>query len=252
MSFFKNLGAELGTGTGKGVNAIFISFWKIICFYASYLFKIEHKDGEHILHTNSFRIANWSLLLALIFTPGLVTCSFKPSEILSTINKPNTVAIKVALNIQPIPFFPTNERFNIDHNQKIQHYTDINGIRFFAYHRRSGEKFPIITVKEHLCAIVPAGEKIAFDTHLFPVYVVNMKDIVIYDEKMNSISFFKRYTAVFYFLFGSLDKINQTSNTWEYLYNHWESVDTKNNYIFGEALDSKDILDNIAGGIVCF
>jgi hypothetical protein len=79
MSFFKNLRAELGTGAGKGFNAVITSIWEIFSMFCGWLFRWQYREGEHPLHTNSFRIAVWSFILALIFMPGLVRCSFTPT-----------------------------------------------------------------------------------------------------------------------------------------------------------------------------
>ncbi len=253
MGFFKNLGDELGTGAGKGFNAFITVCWKIFCAFCSWLFKWQHKSNEHELHTNSLRIAIGSLILAFIFIPGLVTCSFSPKDLVNNkIVSPGGVYIKPNISIRSPSFFPKNESFEIDYEQDVQHYREFDGMRLFSYHHRNNRSFPVIHIESDSCTVVPAGKMIGFQTNRPPVYAANMKDIVYYAEKIEYINFFKRNTVFLYALVDELKNFTRTSNSWKYVTTHWIEVDTSRYNIVAEALDKKDIPDNVAGGLVCF
>lgn len=120
MSFFKNFRAELGTGAGKGFNAVIASLWKILCMFCGWLFTWQHRKGEPSLHTNSFRIAVWSLIIALFTVPGLVRVSSTPIANPSTqdtqavivlevhpgecVTVPPNILTKIAVRSLPISF----------------------------------------------------------------------------------------------------------------------------------------------------
>ena len=67
MSFFKNLGSELGTGTGRGIVGVVSGVWKAISAFLGWLFTWQHHNNEQPVQTNSLRIAVISVLLAFIF-----------------------------------------------------------------------------------------------------------------------------------------------------------------------------------------
>ncbi|MCF7843703.1 hypothetical protein K9M47_02290 [Candidatus Gracilibacteria bacterium] len=253
MSFFKNLGDELGTATGKGISVFISAFWKVTCVYLSYLCKIERVPGEHIMHTNSFRIANWSLIIAILFVPGLVTCSFRPADIVNNkILNPGGVYLKINLSDRPPSFFPNSESFRIDNAENIQHYRNFDNMRLFSYHQRQSENFPTIIVDGKLCAVVPAGRKIGFKSLSPPVYAANMKNEVVYFIKMSELSFLRKQTALYYYLMDYMDGLQRTSNPWKDMVNEWSKVETGGHKIIATALDKKDIPDGVLGGMVCF
>ena len=253
MSFFKNLGEELGTGAGKGINTFFATCWKILCVFCSWLFKWEHKSNEGEFKTNSFRIATGSLILAVIFVPGLVTCSFKIPKIEDPSQESiKTVSLKVSLSKKSIPYFPKNNRFEINHEQGVQRYDDLGGIPFFSYHERNDGKRPVIRVDRKLCAVVPAGKEISFITNRPPVYVANMENELHYATKVEFLSFFKKNTAALFYLIGGRNAVVHTVDDWEYVFDNWGKVDSENYSIASVALPKKEILDNVAGGLVCF
>ena len=246
MGFFKNLGDELGTSTGKGFAAIVSTLWKLLCSFASWLFRWEHKAGEHELHTNSFRLAAVSLILALLFVPGLVTCTFNPLKILN-VNGSTSVRLNVALHKQEIPYFPRKERFAINHDQNVQYYDDFGGRKLYTFHRNSNGKPHAIKIEGRSCAVVPAGEEINFLSVFPPVYVANMKDNVTYTKKEQYITLADRVM----FLINP-SKGSMSSDTWIHISDHWGEVNPDTFFLHAEALDKKDIDEDTAGGLVCF
>lgn len=247
MSFFKNLGDELGSATGKGVATLISGIWKAFWAFCSWLFRWQHKTGEHEIRTNSFRIAVVSLIVAFIFVPGLVTCTFSPSKILSFSDQKN-VRLSVALHKQEIPYFPKKERFAINYEQNVQYYDDFEGRRLYTYHRDSNGKPHAVKMEGNSSAVVPAGEKIRFVSKIPPMYVANMEDKVYYIKRSQYVTTLDKI----FLLFKTLPAGFTNSDTWQFVSDNWEQVDFDSYPIESKALDKKDIDPDTAGGLVSF
>lgn len=252
MSFFNNLGNELGTGIGKGTNTIFTSLWKTFCLFVSWLFSWKHKDGEHELHTNSFRLAIGSLILAGFFVPGLVTCSFNPQKTIDKYNpfqeNKGAVAVVIQLDDGAEHTFPVASFFVEAGDNRTLNYSNVGDTHYIHYPKTVKGETAFIDVRTRLCALVPAGKIIFFKTKYRPVYVVNMKNEVFYTKKDEFLTIPEKiYTLIF------KEKTYRTVTNWQYLNVNWFTVETDNHLIYAEALGQKVIVDNnAAGGLVCF
>lgn len=216
-----------------------------------WFFSIDRSNPEMIYQRIGLKI----ILVAII--AGWIG-NFIPEKTTPGLNNPTnniegTITIKTQLGQLPLSSFPTNDYFVVDTDQNTQHFTNFNGMRLFAYHKRLGENYPIIYVDGSLCVTVPAGERIGFKTKQPPVFATNMQKVT-FSEKLDSLSFIKRNTAPLYYLFNGLSVkgFQETTNTWEHLHNNWDTVDSENFEIVSRAMDQKDILDKVAGGLVCF
>ncbi len=245
MSFFKNLGDELGTGLGKGIN----SFFSWICRW-------EKVEGEHQLRTNSFRIAVISFILSVTFVPGLVTCSFKPKETLgayiSSNNEKKYITITVQLGNNEGYIFPSADRFipKGDHETILYYFYEDRpiDIPYFYYQKRNDAKIPLLYVKNNLCSLVPYGKEILLKTEMVPTYVANMKNTVLYVKKKETLTWFEKIE-----MFTRGQDIFLKEVTWTTLINTWSNVDAKKYSILAQALDVHELVEKKAGGgLVCF
>lgn len=118
---------------------------------------------------------------------------------------------------------------------------------FVPYHEIPG-KTPYITVKEKLCATVPAGKILGFDTQYKPVYAVNMKNDVVYMKRYETLSPLQRLIVS---ISGAKDY--KTSDTWTEVVRMWDTVESEKYVILAQALDQESLSDKRAlGGMVCF
>lgn len=254
MSFFKNAGDELGTGLGKGIVVLVATFWKALCW----LCRVEHKENEGTIKTNSFRIASWSIIFSIMFIPGLVTCSRIIPDTISN-NPPfqqqkDTITIRVQLTDGSHPAgFPTQEFFEPLGDNTTNVYRDLGETRFFHYQKRTDGKPSRIRVNEKLCAMVPAGKEIYISTNFKPVFVANMENSVSYHRRYETLNSVQKF-LIFVTRSAGDSRSYKTDNSWQFISDHWgEVVDSKNFVITGRALSEKDLIDkDAAGGIVCF
>ncbi len=252
MGFFRNLGDELGTGAGKGINALIQTIWKVICVFGAWLCRWHHEKGEHPLHTNSFRIAVWSFIVAIIFVPGLVTCSF-PTPKVFTVNNEDATSATVLVQLQngPLPSLPPKEFF-VPSTESAWIYEEIEGIKYFMY-KDDGKGYALKKVNEHFCVTVPAGREIHFLGEYRPRHAVNMVKKVRYVKKSEYSSPVWKTYLLFLALTHQSKEPYRKEESWKTLHNEWETVDTS--YVFtATALPSSEIPDsnNVTGGLVCF
>lgn len=234
MSFFGKLGDELGEGIGRGSNKI-----------VSWFFTWERKPEEHPLHTNTARIALWSLSLALLFVPGLVTCSFNKKE------KASTVTVYVQLKEEKgFSTFPSNEYFRSTTKEGSDRYIHHEDYFLYLYKENNDGKIPIVTAIKKMCVIVPEGREIKIFALDPPVYVINMEDNVTYLKQYEALNFFQKINATILSFFLKT-KSYQTSNRWEYLASHWSETDHIFN-LYSKALSRKKLGSDVGGGFVCF
>lgn len=233
MSFFSKLGDELGGGIGRGINSL-----------VSWIFRWEKKSGEHQLHTNTARIALWSICLALFFVPGLVTCSFTKTDNSQT---PSTVRFYVQLGENVLYAFPSNEHFKVITKEGASRYTIFGDYALYSYK----EQPTIVTAIQKTCVMVPAGKEIRISSLTAPVFVVNMEGSVNYFKRQAELNFFQKIYTFFLNIFLGIESY-PTSNSWKHLREHWSEVDFKNFSIRSKALSKKNIIDNVDGGFVCF
>lgn len=94
---------------------------------------------------------------------------------------------------------------------------------------------------EPLCLIMYQGQRLSITTNgRFPVFVVNMRDSVLYGKKIPRLNFFER---IDYILFGN-QSVYPTRDSWNYIYENWHTdVETTRHAIVAEAKKN---------GLVCF
>lgn len=261
MSFFKNLGSELGTGTGKGINTLVSKLWKLLEGFLSWLFTPEYKSNEGWMKTNSLRIACWSIILSVIFVPGLVTCS-NSNNSESTNSKASEkddngkVSVSIQLRKGPESIIPNTEMFTpiLDHNSRV--YTMVEGKKYYHFMeiKNLGEVSTAL-VDEPACVIVPAGREIKILVKHPPVFVVNMQNEVEMHVKREKTPYIIQL-YLFIKEYGTKDHYTSSKKEpWLYLYNNWADLEGLPEGYFvikGRALLNNQIKDNIKGGLVCF
>lgn len=195
------------------------------------------------------------ILLALIcggisnfFTDASTTINrYNPFQ-----TKKEIVTILVQLNDGFTHSFPELSMFEEQGDTTTTKYMDIGEDRFILYPKRTGANLARITVETRLCALVPVGKKIVFETKYKPVRAENMKREVRYIKRPEFVTVFQKIRA---FLFSDLNtsKGYILYDSWQYINTNWHTVENDNYTLTAEALDRGDIADtNVGGGLVCF
>lgn len=280
MSFFKNLGDELGTGSGKGIVALITALWKIFCLFIIWLVSWQHQEGMSDWKRNSLRIAVGSFLIACLTVPGLTRFNLSPSAETTASTKPtqevphdaqlDVVSIgsydgvhqkppgedseRVEVYVQlpgntPSLVFPAEAYFKEIPDDDVQYYHIINDIPYFQYQLKKDLKPPQITVDKSLCAIVPAGRSIRFASVRPPIFTANMKNKVMF--LMDIAKMPHRMRIAVFFNPNPPEWEFKKEESWWSLVKQWDKVD--HSYVFiAEASEAKDIPYPRLGGLVCF
>lgn len=251
MSFFKNLSAELGTATGKGivglVKILGVIFWKGVVW----LFDWQHKGKEPEPKTNSFRMAAWSIILSVIFMPGLVTCSGTGNQ--TQVNQDNNkIVVTIQLQKGEDPVIPNDEHFKSLPHSEAYSYIVINNKKYFRYSESDEVNTePATMVTESSCFIVPAGRALKIYTAYRPLVAINMETTLLRQVKKETVSYISRFFLFIREFLSGKSLLAVSEDSWLQTFYFWnDSFTTDGNMtaIMVKAKSNKDI----PGGLVCF
>ena len=253
MSFFKNLGSELGTGTGRGIVGVVSGVCKAISAFLGWLFTWQHHNNEQPVQTNSLRIAVISVLLAFIFVPGLIRCSpgtsTSQNSFTSTSSANSEGKVKVVVNLEKtsMSVFPDKDKFAIQKETDILYYKYIEGKKLYLYHARVDGKPPFIKLGVDTCAAIPAGYKVILISLSPPMFAINMENTVQYVKRNDFLTLGEKIEH-----FLRLKEELVFMNSWKFVSDNWNAVDYDKYAIVAKALDQSQIDPETGGGVVCF
>jgi hypothetical protein len=124
---------------------------------------------------------------------------------------------------------------------------DGSGRNYFQYNAPNASGKSIRTVRQPLCATVPAGKEIFFATDRKPSCVINMRQDVGYMKKR---TWFEK-TEIFV-LEGRMVGDRPATAHWNYLHHRWGEVNSSGYYLKAKALERSEIGAGQLGGLVCF
>lgn len=260
MSFFKNLRAELGTAAGKGLanlaGAILTKLWEAIVW----LFKWQHRGSEPEPKTNSFRMAAWSIILAIIFMPGLVTCSNTNNQSQNNYsgNNTNSGATRVTVQLREgeEPIIPLDEDFRTLPYGVPRQYVVIENKKYYKYNEaRNADDYPSVVIDEISCQIVPAGRELKIYTTRRPLNAVNMELILQRAVRPETASHISRLSLLLNEFTSGEPLLLVEKHGWKQTFDSWRDTYPLNGnlgIIKVKAQSKENNPSGTPGGLVCF
>ena len=169
----------------------------------------------------------------------------------STMSSDPGVDVLVQLQKQAKPTIPEKDFFKVIQGDILYYTLDSTGRKYYYYTEVPEGMVAMITVKESMCAAIPAGKEMRFVTNRPPTYAVNMKSKLIYLRKPEHISLLQ---AAGSFIFDGIQVSKEPLHlyaTWGKAYNEWEAFDTSYG-ILVQAITLDEIPKGGEGGMVCF
>lgn len=156
------------------------------------------------------------------------------------------VEVLVNLNAHKLPIFPLAKHFELTSDETSQVYFTIPGDnrKYIKYDGAVPSGQHTIKVTERVCAVVPAGMKIKFDTRYAPSDAVNMKPFVRHAEKTFGFELGRRLDWIL---------VQEVHTPWTRVREDWLSAETERHLLLMESLRKEDLPESSKqGGIVCF
>ncbi len=247
MGFFSTLSDELGKGAGKAL------VW---------MFTWERKGDEPQPRTNSLRIAVWSIILSLIFIPGLATCSFNQNK--NSWNKSNsnkqkptvTTFVSLKRNTREV-FFPSENMFVLQPTQNgKQLYDLVGGMKYFFFHEApNSNELSYVRAEPSSCVIILAGRKLKIYSKTKPLNAINVEDVVVRYIDRSALSFFDRLILFVQETISGKTLMHKKEDYWKPTYDTWNNSDFLDNgyaILIVTGMKRSELPDDAQGGLVCF
>ncbi len=235
------------------------TFWTaktdmLITNLLSWLFGFQKGDPELLFQRIGFRILLVTLLSTWVlnFTHPIDGVSQKGQEAEQVAEQRHSyqqgavsstiVSVQLSVRSAEPPLYP--DRNDFSRRDGTSYKTPGSVYRYYrpmSNRGRDGIDTVSIDGNEPLCLIMYQGQRLSITTNgRFPVFVVNMRDSVLYGKKIPRLNFFER---IDYILFGN-QSVYPTRDSWSYIYENWHTdVETTRHAIVAEAKKN---------GLVCF